>query len=337
MVEDKKTVMDRALEEAAGWHARMSASDCSAQDRRAFERWRSQSDMHARAYARVEDVSRQLEALGRSDSRLRAMADHAYAAAGGSEVRGLRVRRRALWALAASVVAAVGVLLLVRPGLPGRSDVAHYETQQYERRDVALADGSVVKLDVDSEFTVDLSRRERRIDLLRGRAIFEVRHDASRPFVVHFGRERVTALGTVFEVWRADHETWVTLEEGSVLVATETQPAAEGEKLSPGEQISVAAGSMPVSWSRRSVDPQMVTNWSRGRLVFRGTPLAEVLTEINRYSVKKVRLGNPALAGLPVSGSFVTGNNDVVMPALVAVLPVDVVDDGGEFVLYQRH
>ncbi|WP_169729241.1 FecR family protein [Solimonas soli] len=335
-MDDKKEVMERVLEEAADWHVRLSTADCGPKDRIDFERWLAGSEAHARAYTRVSGVSRQLDVLAERDARLRALADRAYAAS--AAVRTVRTkRRRVLWALAASVVASLGVVSLLRYELPAHGDIARYASPQYERRDIGLADGSTVTLDADSEMTVDLAGHERRIELLRGRAVFEVHHDASRPFVVHLGRERVTALGTVFEVWRMDSQTLVTLEEGSVLVANESQSAGQGERLAPGEQISVPAGSPPTSWSRRSVDAKLVTNWSQGRLVFRGTPLATALSEINRYSAKKVLIGSPALADVPVSGSFVTGNNDVVVPALAALLSVDAIDNGSEFVLYQRN
>ncbi len=70
------------------------------------------------------------------------------------------------------------------------------------RRDVTLADGSVVHLDVDSEINVSFSSGHRDITLVNGRALFEVAHDASRPFVVSAGQSHTTALGTHFQVQR---------------------------------------------------------------------------------------------------------------------------------------
>ncbi|WP_161628917.1 FecR family protein [Solimonas flava] len=326
--------MDRALDEAAGWHARMSAGDCCAQEKNDFERWLGASEAHARAYARVRGVAAALDELGGADARLQALAEQAYRDAG-REPR-VRHRRRMFLAMAASVVAVVGLAVLLRQERPQDVDLVRYEAPPYERRDINLADGSLVRLDADSILTARLSGGERRIDMLKGRAVFDVYHDAAHPFVVHSGGARVTALGTIFEVSRTSSEIVVTLEQGSVLVAEEEQATGQGERLAPGEQIRIPSGAAPVSWTRLNVDAGQVTNWSRGRLIFRNAPLREVLAELNRYSPKKIRVGNSSLDSVPVSGSFVTGNSDIVAPALAAVLPVDAVDHGNEFILIER-
>ncbi len=89
---------------------------------------------------------------------------------------------------------------------------------------------------------------------------------------------------------------------------------------------------------RRTVDAQMVTSWSRGRLVFRGTPLSEALEEVNRYGDRKVRLGDPELARMPVGGNFIAGETDLIVSAFAAALPLRVVDGGaGEIILFRRY
>ncbi len=84
--------------------------------------------------------------------------------------------------------------------------------------------------------------------------------------------------------------------------------------------------------------PQMVTSWSRGRLVFRGTPLSDALDEVNRYGDRKVRLGDPELAQLPVGGNFIAGETDLIVSAFAAALSLRVVDGGsGEIILFRRY
>jgi transmembrane sensor len=89
---------------------------------------------------------------------------------------------------------------------------------------------------------------------------------------------------------------------------------------------------------RRSVDLQHAISWSLGRHSFRGTPLAAAIEEINRYAVKKVRLGDPSLAALPVAGNFITGDSELIVDALAAVLPLQAVaGDGDEILLFRRY
>jgi transmembrane sensor len=71
--------------------------------------------------------------------------------------------------------------------------------------------------------------------------------------------------------------------------------------------------------------------------VFRATPLAVAVQEINHYAARKVRLGDPQLASLVVGGNFVAGDSESVVAAFAAALPVRVVDGGGELILFQRY
>lgn len=273
-----------------------------------------------------------LASMGGADTRLRTMADRAFAAGASDPGSSRGWRRLAAPALAAAAVALLTVSLGPRFGLEFPPAKAVYYSASAQRSDVTLADGSLVHLDAQSSIKVRLAARKRLVELVAGRAFFEVAHDASRPFTVSAGSERITALGTRFQVDRHDQFVLVTLDEGSIAV---TDTAADGgerrDVLTPGQQLKVA---LDGSRSLRQVDSQVATSWSQGRLVFHATPLAEVLDEFNRYSSRKLRLGDASLAQMQVSGSFIPGDNALAVSALAAVLPVKAVDTGGEIVLF---
>jgi transmembrane sensor len=82
----------------------------------------------------------------------------------------------------------------------------------------------------------------------------------------------------------------------------------------------------------------MATSWSRGRLLFRGTPLAEAIEEVNRYSARKVRLADPSLADLAIGGNFIAGDSELIVSAFAAALPIRAVEGGGgEILLFRRY
>jgi transmembrane sensor len=343
---DQETSTDkRLLTEAARWHARLAADDCTDCERAEFQRWRASSRCHADAYEATETLSAQLAHWGSFDDRLRAMADDAFAMGNAVHARpnlreGATVRSRARrWLVPASLAATI-VIAFVGVRLSGYLTAAAppvtYASPEEARRDVTLADGSVVQLDVDSEISVSFSGRQRDIVLVNGRALFEVARDATRPFVVVAGESRTEALGTHFQVQREGQQVLVTLTEGSVAVASETEQARWREKLIPGEQISLSTDGQV--HEKRAVDAQAVTSWSRGRLVFRGTPLGAALQEVNRYASRKVRLGDPDLADLPVAGNFIAGETDLIVSAFAAVLPLRVAaGSAGEIILFRRY
>jgi transmembrane sensor len=77
-----------------------------------------------------------------------------------------------------------------------------------------------VTLNTDSAIRTNFNDKLRRIDLLRGEALFDVTKDAARPFVVVAGEVRVRAVGTSFTVRARDNgQVNVLVREGVVEVS----------------------------------------------------------------------------------------------------------------------
>jgi transmembrane sensor len=348
---------EQVLSEAARWFARLRAPDCSTADREAFERWRDADPSHAAAYARAHHASGAVDELLARDPRVQAMLDeallapdmgeevetHIAAAAGrrapavpsGAPISQAKSARR--WtipaALAASVLLAVSVVGVHR----AQQDVEPvvYQTAAAGET-IALQDGSRVQLDVGTRIAVRFTAGRRQIALEAGRALFDVAHDAARPFSVAAATSTTTALGTRFQIEMRDGAVLVTLAEGSVAVDNEGATQVWQERLHPGERLQIDLAR--ATRDKQAVDLSVATSWSRGRLLFRDTPLADVVNEINRYAKKKVRLGDPSLAQLPVGGNFIAGDSDVVVDALAGVLPLRVVNGGDkEIILVRRY
>lgn len=64
--------------------------------------------------------------------------------------------------------------------------------------------------------TVRYRAGQRIVALLEGEAMFEVTHDAARPFMVDAGIGTVTVTGTRFDVRRDESMVEVAVESGSV-------------------------------------------------------------------------------------------------------------------------
>ena len=125
------------------------------------------------------------------------------------------------WLAAAAVLVfvAMAALWLTRDGerfgLPRTYRTAHGEQS---RR--VLPDGSVLNLNTDSQVIVHFSRHERVIDLERGQAFFQVRHEATRAFRVSAGNAQIVDVGTQFDVYRKPSTVLVSVLEGTVAVYT---------------------------------------------------------------------------------------------------------------------
>ena len=103
---------------------------------------------------------------------------------------------RHLLPIAAVFVIALGVAVAVLIHSEGQI----IQTDRGERREIALADGSVVDVDPETRLRIQYDQSRRVIHLERGRALFHVAKDPSRPFTVEAAGTLVRALGTSFGV-----------------------------------------------------------------------------------------------------------------------------------------
>src|SRR5688572_13405489 len=102
---------ERALEQAAYWHARLGAPDCTDRQRAEFERWCLAAPAHARAFAAAEALSAEMPQAAAVDSRLQQLADEAFAVGRGAtqaQVSSLEAQRnRGRWFVPATLAASV--------------------------------------------------------------------------------------------------------------------------------------------------------------------------------------------------------------------------------------
>lgn len=320
----------RMLAEAERWYARLKTGNCSASRTAAFQRWQAKPG-RAAAYAHTAHLWDSIGEMA-GNPELELMAAQALRA---TDPR--RRRYRTGWhvplALAASIAICALVLVFASGVLHRAPTAVAYTSGPHQGETVRLEDGSELVLNVDTRLTVRMGASERRLVLERGEAMFHVAHDPRRPFRVEAGNGTVTALGTRFQVRREPEQVTVTLLEGSVALARSA--GGEQRQLEPGDQATY--GDVGTSLALRKVDTEVASSWTRGRLLFRATPLAEVVAEVNRYAGKPLKLEDPSLGILPVSGTYPMNDSESVALALRALLPVEIAQgDDESIVLYRR-
>ena len=209
-----------------------------------------------------------------------------------------------------------------------------YGTAPGEQREVVLADGSKLFLDVDTQVQVRYAERTRDVLLEKGEVFFVVSHDPARPFRVGSGDSRVTVLGTQFSVRRNAQALAVAVKQGRVAL----QPSLEKD----AEHVLLAGDSARLDLAEQRLElghvaPEQVASWRDGQLVFRDKPLGELVEELSRYRAAPIRLGDPRLAGKRVSGTVRIARPDDFLLALPALLPVRVQPQaGGEVLILAR-
>lgn len=290
---DSSAAIDAA---AAAWAARADRGPLSIDDQKALEAWAAEDSRRAGAYARALAVSAhadRAQALGEDF----APSLHPVAVAAG--------RRRLLasgGALAAAAV--VGVAGYQALSLKGR-----VVTRKGDIRRAPLDDGSAVTLNTDTVIKASFNNQIRRVDLVRGEALFDVAKDAGRPFVVVAGKVRVRAVGTSFTVRsRGAGQVDVLVREGVVEVW-------RGEGGAPLRLVAQTATKVDATGPLRAirVDASAVdsaTVWRQGQIDLDGLTLGEAADEFARYSDRRIVVADPAVARLKMTGLFSASDPD---------------------------
>lgn len=316
----REPFQDPLIEEALHWLVILEDGHASRADREAFDQWLNFDSSHRAAWRRAQHVWMKVERVGaafRERPRpFRASGPPRLVAAPALPPPALLHpgRRRVLFGAGALAGLAVpGALLASR----GRRFGAH-ATAVGERRTVILDDGSEIEMAGASSLSVDFLADQRRIVLHRGEAAFDVVQDAARPFVVHAAEGQTRALETAFDVKISDGLVTVAVTEDSVLVS-----AHGAEPVNVNEGLLVRYGPSRVG-TVQDADLDQVEAWRHDRLVFQGSPLGEVIDDLERYRAGRIVLTDSSLRTLPVTGSFEARDTDGVLDAVARTLPVRV-------------
>ncbi len=309
---------DLINQQAAQWVARLQSGDCSERERQACMAWRRANPVHDAAYLNAERLFDML--AGKLPPVVLPV----------SSDKSVVLQPVSQWLMAACLCLAVALVLVVRWS---GSDTRVLENSSRQVQHVTLSDGSAVQLDALSKLSVRMQRDRREITLLRGRALFDVRHDRQRPFVVNSQGYQIEALGTVFQVAQHDGDTVVTLTEGAVSVTGQAGTSTLDERLMPGEQLVVSPRASS-GWQRGLVDTEQATSWALGRHLFRDVTLAELVREVNRYASLPVLLGSEELDSLRISGSFDAGDTRSIARAVAWTLDLRLVDSADAIILF---
>jgi transmembrane sensor len=354
-------------QQAADWLVANQSGSVGQKEHREFMEWLRTSPVHVREYLRLGAIAHDLSAvLVEPQISIEALTSEARADRGDtvipfepSQPHPMRARRElwiprprlATWIAAGAMAGAAVAFVWVTT--PGRVVENSYSTAHGEQRAWKLSDGSSLQLDTDSTLRIHFSGEERRAELLRGRAYFQVAHDARRRFSVLVNEAEIVAHGTQFDVYRQGEVTLVTVAEGEVAVVSSSigddAPASGSLRmrlrglerlradaiehpvpvllrhqtlLRTGQQLRVESGipSKPVE-----ADLGQSLAWVRGRITFEHRPLGEVAEEFNRYARTPITISDSRVSKLLISGNFKVSDTDSFVRYLNTLADVRIV------------
>lgn len=295
---------EKILEEAADWIARLHADDRTAADEALFKAWLAASPEHGFAF---EVMDRGWAALARVSPPQPVNA----------------FSRRQL------VMAGLGRgLLLTTSFFALRPAAAQtYETAIGEQRHVPLKDGSKIFLNANTKLTVLLTDAERTVNLIYGRANFDIAIDEKRPFVVSAGERQIISKGSRFDVGRVGDDVQIVVMQGKAYF--------QGVAMAPQKALTTGDRLLSSGTSVRMDRPQIapLVAWQSRTAIFDETLLSEAVREMNLYSQTKLEIIDDRTARLRVSGIYRVGNNVAFARSIAKFMPVQVSQQGDRVIL----
>lgn len=288
---DRSMLGEDIEDDAADWLWRRTSAEWNEDVQSQLNDWLNESERHAAAFWR-------LEAVWDRASRVTALRSPRPV----SIERSSRYRRWLGFGAAAAVAVSLVVFAEWHSDLQfGRAQT--FSTAVVGRATIRLADGSRIELNTDTAVTANITAHSRTLELKKGEALFNVRHDAARPFVVLAAGHRIVDIGTTFSVRTSNDSLKVTLVEGRARLESDGgDTQSHSTELTPGEVVVATADSMSIS-RMTTGELSDALAWKRGQLVFRHIALAEAAKELNRYNQTRLVIGDD-IAALKINGTF---------------------------------
>lgn len=287
---DAELVELQAAEWAADCH---NAKDWSPQRQTDLEAWLAKSIAHRVAYLRIDASWKRADRLAALRRPMR-------------EGVGRVPSRKVFWTRIATALGLAIVSGVFASSYFTRPRGQLVETPAGGQERLTLADGTQIELNTNTAVRIDFSAHSRAVALLRGEAVFQVRHDATRPFVVSVADHRIEDIGTKFLVRMAPKSFQIALLEGSARLTSNNSGAGQHPMvLSPGDVAVATANSTQIMRkTQRELSDRVA--WQHGSIVFHNERLADALAEFNRYGGPRLVLTDNSAAKLKINGTFRT-------------------------------
>jgi transmembrane sensor len=203
---------------------------------------------------------------------------------------------RLLRVAAAIAILAVGSWAFWLTTLNKTLDAGQFATNAGQIEQITMKDGSVITLNANSSVEYKVTEKSREIKL-QGMAHFEVAKNPNAPFVIESNNNKVTVLGTGFDVQSYKGKPLqVTVNHGKVKVEKlSSSTTLESVILTKGmrvrenlNQVNAADKLSQIFAVDSNVNLEAV-KWESGNLIFSNAPIADVVNAIETRYGKKLQ------------------------------------------------
>lgn len=200
-----------------------------------------------------------------------------------------------------------------------------------DQKEVLLPDGSTVQLNIDSQIEFPrVFKKDKRLVSIIGEGLFDIVYDSLRPFEVKTQDFSVKVLGTIFNVksYLNDTQTETTLISGSVEVLREKETPIV---LYPSQKAVFHKEEKKIGIEK--VVSEDVVAWQKGSLIFKSTPMEQVVLDLERKYDIKIKINSPKLLKYEYTGTFNNLSVKEALQLLVMSSPIQYRKESQEIIL----
>jgi len=188
-----------------------------------------------------------------------------------------------------------------------------------EIKEIRLPDFSQITLAPHSSLKYDSRHFSEKRDVeMKGKAFFQIFHDAGHPFTVRNKWSRVKVLGTEFQVDGNSEEIIASVESGKVFFSSYGK--TEGITLTQGMVAILTADAEKPHYIHPVTRNALA--WKSGWFEYDNTPLPVVLDELSKYYHLNLSVANGKNKFL--SGRFSTDNPRIIIENIEKALDVNI-------------
>lgn len=203
---------------------------------------------------------------------------------------------RLLRVAAAIAILAVGSWAFWLTTLNKTLDAGQFATNAGQIEQITMKDGSVITLNANSSVEYKVTEKSREIKL-QGMAHFEVAKNPNAPFVIESNNNKVTVLGTGFDVQSyTGKPLQVTVNHGKVKVEKlSNSTTLESVILTKGMRVRENLNQANAANKRSqifAVDSNVnldAVKWESGNLIFTNAPIEDLVNAIETRYGKKLQ------------------------------------------------
>ncbi|NNU33238.1 FecR family protein [Mucilaginibacter sp. S1162] len=183
---------------------------------------------------------------------------------------------------------------------------------------ILLADGSKVWLNAGSIFKYpkNFNGKVREVELIEGRAFFDIKHMTDHPFLVKTHNLNVTVPGTSFDVrsYQREGKTKVSVVTGKVGITLLNEPKKPAIMLLAKEEIVLNTTTKHIA--KAQTKEAIVNLWCKDVLVFDREDLSNVFKAIEKKYNTKITVTDKDLLKERISITLGNQRPDTIMEIL---------------------